>query len=305
MSNALGMRRTAHWASSGKISESIDIHHIQPSKLAVRSNIGDVSSLMTSIARRGLIEPIIVRPVEIGFEIVCGHRRFEACKKLRLKEIPCIIEHVNDRTAFEQALIENLERRDMDPVDEAQAFKRYVEELGWGGVSELARTINKSEEYVSHRILLLELPSEILSRVSEGSISPSQARELVWMKNPMLQRELSSIMIEQKLSVKELRETAKLLKKGVPVDDAVSSVSEENYTWGARYEGNAKPNDDLVLVEKSETILRIAMMRLDEVIELVKEEQTRQFLISKRFGIHQLIDECIKRKKEIEAAFYN
>ena len=260
---------------------------------------------MASIARHGLIQPIIVRPIEIGFEIVCGHRRFESCKKLRLKEIPCIIEHINDRTAFEQSLIENLERRDMNPIDEARAFKKYVDEFGWGGVSELARTIIKSEEYVSHRILLLELPPEILSKVSDGSISPSQARELVWMKDTKLQRELSSLLVEQKLSVKELRETAKLLKKGVPMEDAFSTVSEESFSWDIPHKEKKKTDDDFVLVEKSETILRIAMMRLDAVIELVNDEQTRQFLISKRFGIHQLIDDCIKRRKDITTSFYN
>jgi len=293
------MRRIAHWFSSGNLSENIATQYLHPSKFALRSDLGDLSSLMTSISRNGLIEPIIVRPIEMGFEIICGHRRFEACKKLRLKEIPCIIIHVNDRTAFEKSLVENIERRDVDPIDEARAFKRYVEEFGWGGVSELARTISKSEEYVSHRILLLELPLEILAKVSDSSINPSQARELMWMKNENLQKELSNIIIEQKLSVQDLRETAKLVKKGIPVKEAVWTVSEEKSVRNSqRHESN------LVQVEKSETILRIAMMRLDNLIESVKDEQTREFLIKQRFGIHQLVDECIKRKKEVEA-FYN
>jgi ParB family transcriptional regulator, chromosome partitioning protein len=298
------MRRAANWAYSGNLSENIDIRYIHSCKFTIRSDLGDLSSLMTSIARNGLIQPIIVRPIQIGFEVVCGNRRFEACRKLRLKEIPCIIEHVNDRAAFEKSLIENIERRDLNPIDEARAFRKYVEEFGWGGVSELAKTISKSEEYVSHRILLLDLPEEILSKVSDGSISPSQARELVWMKNANLQRELSSLIVEQKLSVKELRETAKLLKKGVPMSDAISTVSEERSDWDLRYTKEKGRGDDFMLVEKSETILRIAMMRLDGVIELVKDEQTREFLIQERFGIHQLLDECIKRKKEVRAAFF-
>jgi len=298
------MRRVTQWAVSGNLSENIGISYIHPGKFAVRSKLGDLSSLMSSISRKGLIQPIIIRPIEIGFEIVCGHRRYEACKKLRLKAIPCIIEHINDRTAFERSLIENIERQDLDPVDEAHAFKLYVQELGWGGISELARTISKSEEYVSHRILLLELPSEILTKVSAGTISVSQARELVWMKNPELQKELSGLIISQKLSVKDLRETAKLVRKGINVEDAIYSVSEEKSPWNQKY-NERKPDQDSLLVEKSETILRIAMMRLDEVIELVKNEQTREFLIQERYGIHQLLDECIKRKKEVVTSFYN
>lgn len=261
--------------------------------------MGDLTSLMTSIARKGLVQPIIVRPVDVGFEIVCGHRRFEACKKLRLKEIPCIIEHINDRAAFERALIENLERRDLDPVDEARAFKRYVDELGWGGISELARTISKSEEYVSHRILLLDLPSEVLAKVSDGSIGPSQARELVWMKQSNLQKQLSGFIVEKKLSVKELRETAKLVREGVKMEDAIESVGK--HPW--KIYAQEKPHKDSLLLEKSETILRIAMLRLDELIEQVENEQIREFLIQERFGIHQLLDDCIRRKKEITASF--
>ena len=125
------MRRVAQWTVSGNLSENIGIGYIHPGKFAVRSKLGDLTSLMSSISRKGLIQPIIVRPIEIGFEIVCGNRRYEACKKLRLKDIPCIIEHINDRTAFELSLIENIERQDLIPVDEARAFKRYVQE--WDG----------------------------------------------------------------------------------------------------------------------------------------------------------------------------
>ena len=81
-------------------------------------------------------------------------------------------------------------------------------------------------------------------------------------------------------------------------------MSEEKSSWNLKY-NEKKPDEDSLLVEKSETILRIAMMRLDEVIELVKNDQTREFLIQERYGIHQLLDECIKRKKEVVSSFYN
>jgi hypothetical protein len=113
---------------------------------------------------------------------------------------------------------------------------------------------------------------------------------------------LSGLILEQKLSVKELRETAKLVRKGVNMKDAIYTVSEGKHPWNDYNE--EKPDHDSLIIEKSETVLRIAMIRLDELIEQVKNEQTREFLIQERFGIHQLLDECIKRKKEIASSFF-
>ena len=97
-------------------------------------------------------------------------------------------------------------------------------------------------------------------KISEGSISPSQARELVWMKRPTLQKELSGIIVEKKLSVKELRETAKLVREGVKMEDAIHSVSDAKHPW--KIYSSEKPDKDSILLEKSETVLRIAMLRL-------------------------------------------
>ena len=106
----------------------------------------------------GLLEPIVVRPVENGSEVVAGNRRLEACRRLKMHRIPCHIVELDDREAFEVSLVENVQHETMNPVDEARAFKRYVDDYGYGGVSELARKIDKSQEYVSNRLRLLKLP---------------------------------------------------------------------------------------------------------------------------------------------------
>jgi len=101
-----------------------------------------------------------------GFEIVAGHRRYHACRSLRWRFIACKIREMSDKQAFEIQLTENIQRKTMDPIEEAEACRKYVIDFGCGGVCDLAKKIGKSEEYVSHRIHLLKLPDEIKKKIS-------------------------------------------------------------------------------------------------------------------------------------------
>ncbi len=121
----------------------------------------NVVQLVESIREHGLLEPIVVRPVKGRFEVVAGNRRLKACKLLRHKRIRCMVLDLDDKSSFEIALTENIQRKTLDPIEEAVAFKRYCDELGWGGQSELAKKIGKSQEYISHRIALLDLPDDV------------------------------------------------------------------------------------------------------------------------------------------------
>ena len=147
------------------IIEQIEMKMIHPSSFAVRDKFQkyceDDESLIMSIREHGLIQPILIRPLSHGFEIVAGHRRYQACKSLRWRFIPCKIREMTNKQAFEIQLSENIQRKSMDPIEEAEAFRRYVIDFGWGGISDLAKKIGKSEEYVSHRIQLLKLSEEI------------------------------------------------------------------------------------------------------------------------------------------------
>lgn len=163
------------------IVEQIEMKMIRPSEFAVRDQfLNDGSqdeTLMNSIKEHGLLQPILVRPLSHGFEIVAGHRRFQTCRSLRWRFVPCKIREMTDKQAFEIQLTENIQRKSMDPVEEAEAFRRYVVDFGWGGVSELAKKIGKSEEYVSHRIQLLRLPADIKEQIINSKINVSQARK--------------------------------------------------------------------------------------------------------------------------------
>ncbi|MGH9977374.1 MAG: ParB/RepB/Spo0J family partition protein, partial [Nitrososphaeraceae archaeon] len=164
------------------IVEQIEMKMIKPSQFAVRDRFQRMSDddhcLIASIREHGLLQPILIRPFSHSFEIVAGHRRFHACRSLRWRFIPCKIRELADKEAYEIQLTENMQRKSMDPIEEAEAFRRYVVDFGWGGVTELAAKIGKSEEYVSHRIQLLKLPEEVKQHVIENRLNVSSALEL-------------------------------------------------------------------------------------------------------------------------------
>ena len=185
--------------------EELGVNKIHPPKYIWRSNLGAIDELITSIEEKGLLEPIVVRPVEDGFEVVAGHRRLEACKRLGWRKIPCHIIELDDREAYEASLIENLQHKTLDPIEEALAFKRYVEEYGWGGMSELARRIGKSVQYVSSRIKLLSLPQDVQDKISRRrEISPSIAQELINLEADKA-RALTQVIVEKRLTRREVR----------------------------------------------------------------------------------------------------
>ncbi|MDH5363441.1 MAG: ParB/RepB/Spo0J family partition protein, partial [Aigarchaeota archaeon] len=183
-----------------------------------------VGELAVSIRRHGLLHPIIVRPSGQVFELVAGHRRLEACRTLGWEEVSCVVRNLSDKEAYELALTENVQRKTLDAVEEAEAYKRYVNDQGWGSVSDLARKIGKSEEYVSHRLLLLRLPSEILEKLRTEQLTPWQAQELVWLDDPSLATELSHSIVAHKFTVKQIRNVRRKIRDGSSIKDAVGQV---------------------------------------------------------------------------------
>ena len=125
------------------IIEPIELNMIRPSKFAVRhspsTNDPEILLLKTSILQHGLLQPIVIRPLDNGFELVAGHRRFTACKSLRWRFISCKIRDMSDKQAYEIQLTENIQRKSMDPIEEAESYQKYVNEFGWGGISELSK----------------------------------------------------------------------------------------------------------------------------------------------------------------------
>lgn len=277
------------------IIEQIEMKMIRPSSFAVRDKFQKYSeeddTLVSSIREYGLLQPIIIRPLSHGFEIVAGHRRYHACRSLRWRFIACKIREMSDRQAFEIQLTENIQRKTMDPIEEAEAFRKYVIDFGWGGVCDLAKRIGKSEEYVSHRIQLLKLPDEIKKKISDNMINVSKAIEISSIpvdSHPQILEEI----IRNKISVKKLREMKRAIKENI--DEQNTHLSDRNNSYFFK---------SLKIAKKASLSLRVSLARIDNLIEEVEvtiepENRTEiiNFLMEIRLKIHELIDETIRFK---------
>lgn len=184
--------------------ESVELRMVRPSRSVLRRENGPMSGLMMSIQDKGLLEPIIVRPSTDGYEVVAGMRRYQACKKLGWRRVPAHVVELDDREAFEVSLLENIQRETLNPMEEARAFRGYVDEYGYGGETELARKIGKSQEYVSKRMGLLSLPQRVQDQIMRRRITPSVAQELTLLNDEDAE-EMADEIGAHELTLREVR----------------------------------------------------------------------------------------------------
>jgi ParB family chromosome partitioning protein len=299
------------------IDELIDIRSIRPALISVRlcnSSIPseNIKELASSIREHGLIQPITVRPVKGGFEIVAGHRRYYACKFLRWKRIPARVVSFSDRDAFEIQLVENMQRMTMDPIEEAEAFRKYVLEYGWGGVSRLAKVVSKSEQYVSARIQILKLPREILEQISEDRLKLSHALELTPL-NEERQRIMASEIVSKNLSLRQVREIARYEKRhceDIQDDDREITIDMDmgHNSIPVSSQDHYEINKQIKLLKKTLLSLRILLSRIDGLIEESNEKlyedkrvKINSTLMEFRLEIHSMIDRNLKIISELRA----
>jgi ParB family transcriptional regulator, chromosome partitioning protein len=235
------------------------------------------------------LQPILVRTLDGYFEVVAGNRRYCACKALGWKKIACHIIELDDKEAFEVSLIENIQRMTLSPLDEATAFKAYVTDFGWGGVTDLASRIGKSLSYITKRIKLLNLPSDVLESIMNRRLDPSLAEELLSVKDGNKQSVLANLIADRRLS---LRMTRKLLKDVEEKDRDFDSFYKSDYI------------DHIKIAErsfdKSITAIRIAMNSLSEIISGVEHDWIiQEVLMQHRNMLHTQIDLLLKEKKKL------
>ncbi len=269
------------------IIEQIEIRMIRPSPFEVRQKIDknspEFASLVESILEHGLLQPILVRPISHGFEIVAGHRRFQACRTLRWRFIQCKIRELSDKQTFEIQLTENIQRKTLDPLEEAEAFRRYVDDFGWGGVTELSKMIKKSEEYVSHRMQLLKLPTDAKRQIIQKTMSVSQGLELLGVPSQE-QVDLMKRVLDEKLTIRQIRKIKSKYQKPSAYDDKRSQV--------------------LKVTKKTSLALRMTLSRIDSLIDEahnISDKKSRDevvtYLMDMRYKIHEMIDDTIKLQK--------
>ncbi len=189
----------------------INIKQIVPNINQPRRNFDPekLAELTASIKEHGLVQPIIVRPYNGSYQIVAGERRYRACKQLGLKTIPAIIKNLSDEEVTEISLIENIQRQELNPIEEAKAYKRLVDEFGLTQ-EEIAKKVSKSRPFIANFLRLLNLSREVLDLVENGDISVGHARALLTLNDPSMQYMVATKIIDENLSV---RETEKLTKK--------------------------------------------------------------------------------------------
>lgn len=165
-----------------------------------------LAELAASIAARGVIQPIIVRPIAGGrYQLVAGERRWRAAQKAQLHEIPALVRDLDEREVMALALIENIQREDLNPIEEARAYQRLSDEEGMTQ-GEIAKMVDKSRSHVANLQRLLGLPEEILSMVEQSALSMGHARALIGYDNAV---SLAKQAVSQKLSVRDVERMVK------------------------------------------------------------------------------------------------
>ena len=176
-----------------------------------------LAELAESIRSRGLIQPIVVRPHGGGYQIVAGERRWRAAQKARLHDVPVIVRDFDDVETLEVAIVENIQRQDLNAIEEAEAYKRLIEEFGHTQEA-LGRLVHKSRSHVANLLRLLELPERVRGYVATGEISMGHARAIISADDP---EALAIEVINRDLSV---RETEKLVRSAKPAKLGVGRI---------------------------------------------------------------------------------
>jgi ParB family chromosome partitioning protein len=193
----------------------VDIDRISPSPFQPRRAFDEIKleELATSIRNQGIIQPLVVRPKGERFELIAGERRWRAAMKAGLSRVPVVIREASDHDALQLALIENLQREDLNPIEEATGYHRLQEEFTWSQ-EEVAEKVGKSRPAVTNALRLLSLPSEVQQEVASGNLPAGQARALLGLQSEAVIMTAYREVIARALSTRETEKLVRNLKLG-------------------------------------------------------------------------------------------
>ena len=208
----------------------MDVESLTPNLFQPRKNFDKekMEELKGSIKKHGIIQPIVARKMVNGYEIVAGERRLKAAKEIGLKKIPAIIKSINNEKSLEIALVENIQREDLNPVEQANAFKRLIDEFKLTQ-QELAEATGKSRALVTNTIRLLKLNPEIQKNISEGKISFGHAKLLLSIEDEEVQKAVCDRIIANDLSVRETERLIKNIEKVQKKQFKVKNITIERF----------------------------------------------------------------------------
>lgn len=221
---------------SGDSVRYLKISEIKTNRFQPRTRFSDekLADLVASIREKGVIQPILVRKQDSGFEVIAGERRFRAAKALNLDKVPVIIKAVSDQDSLILALIENIQREELNPIEEANAFKKLIEDFDFTQ-DEVAQSVGKNRTTITNTVRLLKLPGFIQNGIEKSIISGGHARALLSVDDEKKQKQLFATTVEKKLSVRDLEDlvslridrTEKKKKKFAQPQDIYIAASEE------------------------------------------------------------------------------
>jgi len=250
----------------------ISISSIIPNKYQPRKNFdkNSLEELTASIRERGIIQPIIVRASEDSnnkYELIAGERRWQAAQNAGLHEVPAVILNVDNLKSLEFAIVENVQRKDLNPIEEAEGYQRLINEFNYDQ-EKVAKFIGKSRAHISNCIRLLSLPAKVIEHIINDKISPGHAKILVGLDNSEL---LAEKIIKKKLSVRQAEALARLVKSNKsPIKSKdPNSIDIENQLSskiGMKVFLNNKKNNTGTLIFEYKGV-----DQLDRLIRVIKE----------------------------------
>ncbi len=190
---------------------TLGINEIVPNKEQPRKTFDEVAlqELADSITQHGVLQPLLVRPMPAGgYQLVAGERRWRASRLAGLKEVPVIVKELSDTQAMEIAIIENLQREDLNPIEEAEGLQALIDKCGYTQ-EEAAVSVGKSRPAITNSLRLLRLPDEVRDMAKNGTISAGHARALLGFENPVMMLECAEQIVPKKLTVRDVEKMAK------------------------------------------------------------------------------------------------
>lgn len=235
----------------------IDINDIKPNAEQPRKTFDKekISELSQSIIEHGIIQPLVVRKSGKHYEIVAGERRWRAAREAELSVVPCIVRQFSDEENMLVAIIENMQREDLNPIEEAMGLEQMINAYGMTQ-EEVSKSVSKSRPYITNTLRLLKLPEEIKALVSEGKISTGHARALITVKNKTKQEELCKKIIKDGISVRDVerlaseeKKTRKKPLKRVKSPDTLNVERELKEIYGTKVTINSRGNKGTIELE--------------------------------------------------------
>ncbi len=212
----------------------VDVEDLKPNPLQPRQDFDQdsIDELAQSMKETGMLQPIVVVPEENHYKIVVGERRWRAAQKIGLQKMPAVVRHLSEKQQIEASLVENLQRKDLNPIEVAFAYQKLTHELNYSQ-EEVAEKVGKDRASVANTIRLLKLPQEIQRMVAEGRLSMGHARALITLENPDQQIFISRLIIQKNLSVRDVermmteKRRAPTHRKAQELDPDLQALQEE------------------------------------------------------------------------------